>query len=149
MAQAQTQKNSKPNNTAKPAQKGSLQFAPSTFGQRREQAPITEDRLQALRELHASMVKGDVYPSKTAFVVAAHKAGYTTREIAEVLSMKPAVVYSMIWRVTHNYKPSRKAKDAKQNAAAPEADEAGDLGDEDISDEDLDAADDELADDDI
>lgn len=148
MASTQSTKNSKPAKAA-----GPLQFAPSTFGLKREKAPVTQERLEALRQLHAGMItKGadgsDVFPSKTAFVVAAHKAGYSTNEIAELLGQKPAVIYSMIWRVTAGYKPRRKPKDGAQAAAgAAEHGEAGDL--EDIEDEDLDAADDELADDDI
>ncbi len=147
MASTQSTKNSKPAKAA-----GPLQFAPSTFGQKREKAPVTQERLEALRGLHAGMItKGadgsDVFPSKTAFVVAAHKAGYSTNEIAELLGQKPAVIYSMIWRVTAGYKPKRKPKDGAQAAAAEH--EGGDLGDEDIEDEDLDTADEELADDDI
>ena len=75
-----------------------LKFAPSTFGQKKSK-PTTPETLQALTELHKEMSAGGLV-SKTAYCVEAHKRGYTTREIADVLGMKPAIVYSLIWRIT-------------------------------------------------
>ena len=131
------------NQNQKPAAKveaSALKFAPSTFGQKKA-LPATQERIAALREFHTSLVTTDaqgtpVYPSKTAFVVAAHKAGYTTREIAETLGMKPAVVYSMIWRVTSGYKPPRKGANGSKEAAAGEV-EAPPEGDDELTDEEV------------
>ena len=124
---------------------GALTFAPSTFGQKKEIKPLSAERREAMVELHASLCDEDdegnpILPSKTAFVVAANKAGFTTREIAELLEMKPAVVYSMIWRVTKGYKGPKKAKAVEEPAIEDEGE------DELENDEDLE---DELSDDDL
>ncbi len=107
---------------------GKLQFAEHTFGGKKA-APVTPERLAELRQFHAELIDdaedgSKIYPTKTAFVVAASKAGYSTREIAAVLEMKPAVVYSMIWRVKSGYKAPRKptvADDAAETDASEEA----------------------------
>lgn len=128
-----------------PAKKpgGALKFAPSTFGQKKAEV-VTEERKQAVRDLHASMCDeaedgSPIYPGKTAFVVAAHKAGFTTREIAETLDMKVGVVYSMIWRKTSGYKPKSKSK---ANAEGAEGNgEDTEVDDDDLTDEELEADD--------
>lgn len=123
-----------------------LQFAPSTFGQKKRREPIKPERLEELRALHASMVEQDengepVYPSKTAFVVKANEEGYTTREIGELLGQKPAVIYSMIWRVTSGYKPKSKKTKSVAETQGLTAEDEQEL--EDLDDEELDELDEE------
>lgn len=116
-----------------------LQFAPSTFGQKKA-LPTTPERMVDLRKLHLDMCDtGEdgqpIFPSKTAFVVAASNADYTTREIADTLGMKSSVVYSLIWRSKSGYKPKRKSAAAK--AAAEAAAGVEDGGDDEPSNDEL------------
>jgi hypothetical protein len=116
-----------------------LKFAVSTFGAKKAE-PSTPERLQAVRELHGTMCDkaedgSDILPSKTDFVVAASKAGFTTREIADALGMKPAVVYSMIWRKTSGYKPKRKPAAEGGAEASTEGGNSEDEVGEDLTDE--------------
>ena len=73
-----------------------LKFAKSNFGKKAE--PTSAETLKELQDLHVKMSEGGLV-SKTAFIKACFDEGYKTREIADVLGMKSAVVYSMYWRV--------------------------------------------------
>jgi DNA-directed RNA polymerase specialized sigma24 family protein len=96
-----------------------LQFAPSTFGQKKEKEPTSKETMSAIAKLHKQMsdeLKGP--PGKTDFIVRCVEEDFTHQQIADTLGMKKSTVYSMWWSKTQ--KKSKRQRAAEAAAATGE-----------------------------